>query len=1412
MNGFLYVDGYYKTPSGRSKKWIRVKLSDVKSRIIDPSKNHDCYHTIQRFANPASIDGENQIAGLFFDLDAAGKPAAAKADAIKLINYFDVNFELSNEEIRVFFSGSKGFHVIVSPLVFGLKPHPFMTYRHKLAAMWLEKYLNLKTLDLSAYSIRRQWRIADSVHPKSSLYKIELTTYEVENLSMPKILKMAKQPRGELYDDEILNEIGTRPEAVDWYSQFISMYDEHERERKLAPSKPIKKIGKKLPVCIEDLMLNHIRKKDTRNRATMTLASFYKDIGLTQAQTILKLTDWILKVPQAYSDHYGDTNFLKASIPPVVKTVYENSDYHFLCNFARSLGNDECPVRCLYDDCPFTSEKDQEPDAPIVVHLGESSRVEYFAKKLSVNCIVSGKWDSPLIIPKKIRVTCTPNLERENSKCLGCKMAATGGKLEKTFTTRTNDFLNLIQCSEAKQFAALKHCCGIKENCHRVDIEILERVNVEEIQVIPQIENSLTDHEYVRRIGYFLGHGIKSNENYMLNGYSLADPRTQYVCIAFSEFETSSSSLTDFTISLEMGKELEIFRPGKNQSVAEKFTEIHKDLETNITRVWGRQSLATAFDLVYHSVLSFKFLGRYTRKGWAECLIIGDSGQAKSTVAETLMEHYDLGHKISGEGAGRTGLAYSITTTGDKWFVCVTGDTLVYTRSGLKKIKDCRNEKAIWGRHGFKEIEDFITLKNKPTLKITLHSGLELQGTYEHPILTPDGFRKLEDLGIGDVACVQRGGNVGGNNDLLKEEGYLLGLLIGDGDTNRVEHLAFYNTHKNLIDAFCDACKIGIGENPKIYSRPQRERILYSARLYGKKKIAKLRERWGLEKLKAAGKVVPTSILTAPRNVIAAFLKGYLDSDGNVFQSPRSSSDQAISYSSMSKNLLSTVQILLLNFGIVSLLRSVETKTDFSREKKTLWALIITGKDIEIFKTKILGIKSFCTHKRNPNIDRIHHLANDIKIVFNRYSQDLYCKKEGLTKSEIFKNRYGLSQGSLLKIKKGQPLSYSQLEIFVGAFKFAKTDIHWIRLKQVLDEWLYYDKVVKIENAGKQDVYDFVIPDGHNFISNGIISHNCWGALPLNDRRLVVIDEMSGIAEEEIAMLSELRSTGVVEVRKVVSAKTNARTRLIMMSNARNGYPLNTLTYPVTAIVGLIPKAEDIRRLDFAVGVMTGEVPTKIINRHPDDIPKVDHVFTSYYCKTLILWAWTRSVEQVVFTKDAEMLILKKANMMGLKYSPKIPLVEPADQRLKLARLSAAVAARVFSSSDDYETLVIKKEHVEYAHEYLEEIYSAPALAYAQYSGKNRPVIVNADHFDTLFGALKLFPEWKILANYILDGMYFTPKKITEVMGYEKDTLNEVTKFFIRESIVKSTSRGYRVTEMGIDFLKRCLAEERIPF
>lgn len=984
MNGFLYVDGYYKTPKGRGKKWIRVKQSEIKSRIVDPAKNYDCYCTIQRFANPAPVDEENQLCGLFFDLDDSKNPDHAQSEAVKIVDFFVCNYELAQEEIRVFFSGKKGFHILIDERVFAIKPSPHLTYVHKLAAYWLQDYLGLKTVDMSAYSIRRQWRLADSVHPTSSLYKIELTLTELKTKTLDEIKILAKQPRGDLYDEQTLAEIGARPEAVEWYGKFVQLFEEHERERKLAPSKPIKQIKGEYPVCVKDLLKNHIRKQDTRNRATMTLASFFKDVGVEQKEAEKIISEWIEEVPQKFSDHAGDVRFLRASVPPVVKTVYEDTGYHFLCSFIRSLGTDEEPIKCIYDDCPFTSPEDQEPETPVEVHLAESSRVEFFGKKLSVRCIVSGKWDSPLVIPKKVRVSCTPNLKRKNSKCRGCKMAATGGKFEKTFTTKTNEFLNFIQCNEYNQMVALRRACGMPGDCDLTGMEVLEQANVEEVQVIPQIENSLTDKEYVRRKGYFIGHGLKSNENYVLKGYSQADPRTQYVVYTFSEFDSAASSLSEFQMTEALGKELMIFRPKPGQLVEEKFKEIHKDLETNVTRVWGRLSLAIAFDMVYHSVLSFRFLGKFVRKGWTECLILGDSGQAKSTIAERLMEHYDLGHKISGEGASRTGLAYSITSTGDKWFVT-------------------------------------------------------------------------------------------------------------------------------------------------------------------------------------------------------------------------------------------------------------------------------------------------------------------------------------------------------------------------------------------------------------------------------------WGALPLNDRRLVVIDEFSGIDAEEVALLSELRSTGIAEVRKVISAKANARTRLIMMSNSRDGFPLNTLTYPVTAILGLIPKAEDVRRLDFALGVMSGEVPSSLINRHPDEIEQIEHVFTSYYCKKLILWVWTRTPDQVVFTREAEKKVLEVASAMGFRYSPKIPLVEPADQRMKVARLAVAVAARMFSSSEDFQSVVVLPQHVEFVEGYLQTIYSAPSMAYEQFSQKNRPVIVDVDKYNNLADKFRLFPDWQVMAEFILDGIYFTTKKLQEIMGYEKERLGEVTKFLAREGIVRGTTRGYRVSEMGIDFLKRVL-------
>ena len=119
----------------------------------------------------------------------------------------------------------------------------------------------------------------------------------------------------------------------------------------------------------------------------------------------------------------------------------------------------------------------------------------------------------------------------------------------------------------------------------------------------------------------------------------------------------------------EVHEQLKIFQVAEGQTIDQKMKEIHKDLERNVTYIWERQEIAISVDLVYHTCLNFYFQEQFVKRGWAEVLIIGDSGQAKTTVVERLMQHYRLGELHSGESSRRTGLVYSLQQNGKRWFL-----------------------------------------------------------------------------------------------------------------------------------------------------------------------------------------------------------------------------------------------------------------------------------------------------------------------------------------------------------------------------------------------------------------------------------------------------------------------------------------------------------------------------------------------------------------------------------------------------------------------------------------------------------------------------------------------------------------------------------------------------------------------
>ena len=109
------------------------------------------------------------------------------------------------------------------------------------------------------------------------------------------------------------------------------------------------------------------------------------------------------------------------------------------------------------------------------------------------------------------------------------------------------------------------------------------------------------------------------------------------------------------------------------------------------------------------------------------------------------------------------------------------------------------------------------------------------------------------------------------------------------------------------------------------------------------------------------------------------------------------------------------------------------------------------------------------------------------------------------------------------------------------------------------------------------------------------------------------------------------------------------------------------------------------------------------------------------------MWAWSRRPENISFTPEAAQLILENAAKMGKKYSSRIPLVEPADQRLKLARLSIAAAICVYST-DEGTNVVVKEEHVKFVIGYLNAVYDSKALGYDRFSADE---FENSDTTDT---------------------------------------------------------------------------------
>jgi hypothetical protein len=297
-----------------------------------------------------------------------------------------------------------------------------------------------------------------------------------------------------------------------------------------------------------------------------------------------------------------------------------------------------------------------------LIDLSTSLDSAYYNQKVKFHGIVVGKDLSPYIIPKEITAHCNTG-QREGSKiCVICPLAAGDKTAKYTYESDKEILVKMINANDKQiqgvlrqnlQLPAGRFCPGA------YDIEVKTRQNIEEISIIPEINHEVIDQEYVIRNCYFFGQNIKLNQGYLLKGTTWADPNSQMGVHLITHAKEAQDSVSKFELTDQIKKELAIFKPksDKQDDIQDKFEDLYRDFTYNVTRMYERQNLIMAIDLVYHSVINFKFLGRTIKKGWLECAIVGDTKCGKSETAETILRHYRAGEFItSGEHTSRAGL------------------------------------------------------------------------------------------------------------------------------------------------------------------------------------------------------------------------------------------------------------------------------------------------------------------------------------------------------------------------------------------------------------------------------------------------------------------------------------------------------------------------------------------------------------------------------------------------------------------------------------------------------------------------------------------------------------------------------------------------------------------------------------
>ena len=160
---------------------------------------------------------------------------------------------------------------------------------------------------------------------------------------------------------------------------------------------------------------------------------------------------------------------------------------------------------------------------------------------------------------------------------------------------------------------------------------------------------------------------------------------------------------------------------------------------------------------------------------------------------------------------------------------------------------------------------------------------------------------------------------------------------------------------------------------------------------------------------------------------------------------------------------------------------------------------------------------------------------------------------------------------------------------------------------------------------------------------------------------------------------------------------------------------------------------------------------------------------------------------------------------MGAKYSSKVPVVEAADQRLKIARLSVAAACCTFSSDEEGKKVIVTPEHVDFVVDFMNELYCAKSFGYDKLSEQDAITSdISDDNISKLRKAFLVLPlmDANEMAKILYQLPYFSRATLEDYTGLSKDELRMLLKFMTTNSLVDKVRGDYRRLPLGTELLE----------